>query len=104
LALMLMEAQDDNFFELDMVIRQFQNMAMNIKYANKPVVTAPFQMTLGGGAEVTLPAASVQASSEAYIGLVEAGVGLIPGGGGTKELYLKMLRDMPEGVNLDISQ
>src|SRR5699024_6543023 len=53
---------------------------------------------------VTLPAASVQASSEAYIGLVEAGVGLIPGGGGTKELYLKMLRDMPEGVNLDISQ
>src|SRR5699024_6249213 len=96
LALMLMEAQDDNFFELDMVIRQFQNMAMNIKYANKPVVTAPFQMTLGGGAEVTLPAASVQASSEAYIGLVEAGVGLIPGGGGTKELYLKMLRDMPE--------
>src|SRR5699024_2926278 len=103
LALMLMEAQDDNFFELDMVIRQFQNMAMNIKYANKPVVTAPFQMTLGGGAEVTLPAASVQASSEAYIGLVEAGVGLIPGGGGTKELYLKMLRDMPEGVNLDIS-
>src|SRR5699024_11421539 len=66
-----MEAQDDNFFELDMVIRQFQNMAMNIKYANKPVVTAPFQMTLGGGAEVTLPAASVQASSEAYIGLVE---------------------------------
>src|SRR5699024_1499952 len=102
LALMLMEAQDDNFFELDMVIRQFQNMAMNIKYANKPVVTAPFQMTLGGGAEVTLPAASVQASSEAYIGLVEAGVGLIPGGGGTKELYLKMLRDMPEGVNLDI--
>src|SRR5699024_12054859 len=104
LELMLMEAQDDNFFELDMVIRQFQNVAMNIKYATKPVVTPPFQMTLGGGAEVTLPAASVQASSEAYIGLVEAGVGLIPGGGGTKELYLKMLRDMPEGVNLDISQ
>lgn len=104
LALMLMEAQDDNFFELDMVIRQFQNMTMNIKYANKPVVTAPFQMSLGGGAEVTLPAASVQASQETYMGLVEAGVGLIPGGGGTKELYLKMLRDMPEGVNFNLSE
>ena len=91
LALMLMEAQDDNFFELDMVVRQFQNM-MNIKYSKKPVVTAPFNMTLGGGAEVTLPAAAVQASQETYIGLVEVGVGLIPGGGGTKELYLKMLR------------
>lgn len=104
LALMLMEAQDDNFFELDMVVRQFQNMTMNIKYAEKPVVSAPFNMALGGGAEITLPAASVQASQEAYIGLVEVGVGLIPGGGGTKELYLKMLRDMPEGVNFDFMQ
>ena len=102
LALMLMEAQDDNFFELDMVVRQFQNMAMRIKYSEKPVVTAPFNMSLGGGAEVTLPAASVQASGEAYIGLVEVGVGLIPGGGGTKELYLKMLRNMPEGVDFDL--
>src|SRR5699024_9172525 len=104
LALMLMEAQDENFFELDMVIRQFQNMAMNIKYSQKPVVTAPFNMSLGGGAEVTLPAARVQASQETYIGLVEFGVGLIPGGGGTKELYLKMLRGMPEGVNFDLMQ
>lgn len=102
LALMLMEAQDDNFFELDMVVRQFQNMTLKIKYSEKPVVTAPFNMTLGGGAEVTLPAASVQASAESYIGLVEVGVGLIPGGGGTKELYLKMLRDMPQGVDFDL--
>src|SRR5690625_555004 len=101
---MLMEAQDDNFFELDMVVRQFQNMTLNIKYAEKPVVTAPFGMTLGGGAEVTLPAASVQASQEAYIGLVEVGVGLIPGGGGTKELYLKMIRDMPEGIDFDLQK
>src|SRR5690625_5721123 len=91
---MLKEAQDDNFFELDIDIRQFQNMAMNIKYSEKPVVVAPFNMTLGGGAEVSLPAAAIQASSETYIGLVEFGVGLIPGGGGTKELYLKMLRDI----------
>ena len=104
LALMLMEAQDDNFFELDMVIRQFQNMTQNIKYAAKPVVTAPFSMALGGGAEVTLPAAGVQASQETYMGLVEAGVGLIPGGGGTKELYLKMLRDLPEGIDFDLSK
>ncbi|WP_099159978.1 3-hydroxyacyl-CoA dehydrogenase/enoyl-CoA hydratase family protein [Virgibacillus ndiopensis] len=104
LAMMLMEAQDDNFFELDMVVRQFQNMAMNIKYSEKPVVTAPFNMTLGGGAEVSLPATSIQASAETYMGLVEFGVGLIPGGGGTKELYLKQLRNMPKGVDFDLSK
>ncbi|GEN29837.1 3-hydroxyacyl-CoA dehydrogenase [Cerasibacillus quisquiliarum] len=102
LALMLMEAQDHNFFELDLVVRQFQNMTLNIKYSKKPVVTAPFNMTLGGGAEVTLPAAAVQASQETYIGLVEVGVGLIPGGGGTKELYLKMLRNVPKDVDVDL--
>jgi len=104
LALMLMEAQDDNFFELDIVIRQFQNMAMNIKYSEKPVVVAPFNMTLGGGAEVSLPAAAIQASSETYIGLVEFGVGLIPGGGGTKELYLKKLRNLPSGIKFDLTK
>ncbi|MFC4023749.1 3-hydroxyacyl-CoA dehydrogenase NAD-binding domain-containing protein [Oceanobacillus longus] len=104
LAMMLMEAQDDNYFELDMVIRQFQNMAMNIKYSEKPVVTAAFNMTLGGGAEVSLPAAAIQASPETYIGLVEFGVGLIPGGGGTKELYLKELRNLPQGVNFDLTK
>ena len=57
LAMMLMEAQDDNIYELEMVIRQFQNAMMKIKYSAKPVVAAPFAMTLGGGAEVCLPAA-----------------------------------------------
>lgn len=104
LGLMLMEAQDDNFDELDMIIRMFQNMAMEIKYAEKPVVTAPFNMVLGGGAEVTLPAAAIQASAETYIGLVEFGVGLIPGGGGTKELYLKQLRNMPKGVDGELTK
>src|SRR5690625_2619851 len=104
LALMLMEAQDDNFFELDIVVRQFQDMAMNIKYSEKPVVVAPFNMTLGGGAEVSLPAAALQASSETYIGLVEFGVGLIPGGGGTKELYLKKLRNLPKGIQFDLTK
>lgn len=104
LALMLMEAQDDNFFELDMVVRKFQDMAMNIKYSEKPVVLAPFNMALGGGAEISLPAAAIQASPETYMGLVEFGVGLIPGGGGTKELYLKALRNMPKGVDFDLSK
>ena len=100
IALMLMEAQDENFFELDLVIRQFQQAMMRIKYSAKPVVAAPHQMALGGGAEVCLPAARIQASPETYIGLVEVGVGLIPGGGGTKELYIKLLNSMPKGSNL----
>ncbi|TRM13072.1 3-hydroxyacyl-CoA dehydrogenase [Lentibacillus cibarius] len=104
LGMMLMAAQDDDFVELDMVVRQFQNMAMSIKYSEKPVVTAPFNMTVGGGAEVSLPAASIQASAETYMGLVEFGVGLIPGGGGTKELYLKQLRNLPNGVDVDLTK
>src|SRR5699024_2614770 len=101
LGMMLMEAHDDNFFELAMVIRQFQSLGLTIKYSNKPIVTAPFNMTLGGGAQVALPAESIQASPETYMGLVETGVGLIPGGGGTKELYLKELRNLPKGIAFD---
>ena len=69
LGMILMEAQDDNIFELDFVIRSFQNAMMKIKYSSKPVVAAPFGMTLGGGAEVCLPAAHIQASTETYMGL-----------------------------------
>lgn len=94
LALILMEAQDDNYFEIDFVVRQFQNAMMKIKYSNKPVVAAPFALVLGGGAEVCLPAAAIQASSETYMGLVETGVGVIPGGGGNKELYIRQLEKM----------
>ncbi|WP_042142922.1 3-hydroxyacyl-CoA dehydrogenase/enoyl-CoA hydratase family protein [Paucisalibacillus sp. EB02] len=104
LELMLMEAQDDNFFELEMVVKMFQDMGTTIKYSDKPVVVAPFNMTLGGGAEVSLPAAAIQASSELYMGLVEFGVGLIPGGGGTKELYLKELRNLPKGISFDLTK
>ncbi|WOV83462.1 3-hydroxyacyl-CoA dehydrogenase/enoyl-CoA hydratase family protein [Sporosarcina jeotgali] len=101
LGMILMEAQDDNIFELDFVVRTFQNAMMKIKYSSKPVVAAPFQMTLGGGAEVCLPAAHIQASMETYIGLVEAGVGLIPGGGGNVGLYLKHLKGLPNGLQVD---
>ena len=101
LGMILMEAQDDNIFELDYTIRSFQNAMMKIKYSRKPVVAAPFQMTLGGGAEVCLPAAHIQASMETYIGLVEVGVGLIPGGGGNVNLYTKHLKGLPNGVHVD---
>jgi 3-hydroxyacyl-CoA dehydrogenase len=104
LAMILMEAQDDNFFEIDMVVRQFQQAMMKIKYSPKPVVAAPFGMTLGGGAEVCLPATHIQASMETYMGLVEVGVGLIPGGGGNKELYLHHLEGLPKGVEADLGK
>ncbi|WP_243387780.1 3-hydroxyacyl-CoA dehydrogenase/enoyl-CoA hydratase family protein [Bacillus kexueae] len=104
LAMILMEAQDDNYFEIDMVVRRFQEAMMKVKYSSKPVVSAPFQMTLGGGAEVCLPTASIQAASETYMGLVEVGVGLIPGGGGNKELYIKHLDSMPKGTNFDLQK
>ncbi|WP_138418493.1 3-hydroxyacyl-CoA dehydrogenase/enoyl-CoA hydratase family protein [Aquibacillus sediminis] len=102
LAMMLMSAQEGDFFEIDLVVQQFQKAMMNIKYSEKPVVVAPFGMTLGGGAEVSLPASSIQAAQETYLGLVEFGVGLIPGGGGNKELYLKQIRNLPNGVDLDL--
>ena len=101
LGMILMEAQDDNIFELDFVVRSFQNAMMKIKYSARPVVAAPFGMTLGGGAEACLPAAHIQASQETYMGLVEAGVGLIPGGGGNKELYMKHLKGLPNDVHVD---
>lgn len=102
LGMILMEAQDDNIFELDFVINAFQKVMRRIKYAAKPVVAAPFQMTLGGGAEVCLSAAHIQASAETYIGLVEAGVGVIPGGAGNLGLYEKFLKGLPNGVDIDL--
>ncbi|MBD8036847.1 enoyl-CoA hydratase/isomerase family protein [Solibacillus sp. A46] len=101
LAMILMEAQDDNIFELDFVIKSFQQAMRRIKYSTKPVVAAPFQMALGGGAEVCLPAAHIQASAETYMGLVEVGVGLIPGGGGNLGLYEKFIKGLPQGVEVD---
>ena len=101
LAMILMEAQDDNIFELDFVIKSFQQAMRRIKYSTKPVVAAPFQMALGGGAEVCLPAAHIQASAETYMGLVEVGVGLIPGGGGNIGLYQKFIKGLPNGVEVD---
>ncbi|MDQ0352794.1 3-hydroxyacyl-CoA dehydrogenase [Alkalibacillus filiformis] len=104
LAMILMEAQEFNFFEIDIVIKQFQQAMQNIKFNEKPVVAAPYGMTLGGGTEIVLPTAAQQASPETYMGLVEAGVGLIPGGGGNKEFYINQLNGLPEGVDLDLQK
>ncbi|EPZ48279.1 MULTISPECIES: 3-hydroxyacyl-CoA dehydrogenase/enoyl-CoA hydratase family protein [Alicyclobacillus] len=100
LMLMLMEAQDENWDELDFTIRQFQGAGMALKYLPKPVVAAPHAMALGGGAELCFPADRVQAHAETYIGLVEVGVGLIPGGGGTKEMLLRAMENVPPGVDI----
>jgi 3-hydroxyacyl-CoA dehydrogenase len=85
----LVGAQEQEWDELHMAVKQFQNINLAIKYAPKPVVAAPQGMALGGGCEVSLHSAKIQAAAEAYIGLVETGVGLIPGGGGTKEMLIR---------------
>jgi 3-hydroxyacyl-CoA dehydrogenase len=91
LMLVLLAAQEEEWDELDRSIRQFQGANMALKYADIPVVAAPFGLTLGGGCEISLHAARVHASAETYMGLVEVGVGLVPGGGGTKEMALRAL-------------
>src|SRR5881394_1267303 len=95
LMLMLMEAQDENWEELDMIGRFFQQSVMSLRYSAKPVVVAPFQMVFGGGCEMVLHADRVRASAETYIGLVEVGVGIIPAGCGTKEMLVRALDSIP---------
>ena len=95
LMLMLMEAQDENWEELDMIGRYFQSSVMSLRYSAKPVVVAPFQMVFGGGCEMVLHADRVRASSETYIGLVEVGVGIIPAGCGTKEMLVRAMDSIP---------
>ena len=90
LVMVLLAAQEGEWDELNIAIHRFQQVNMALKYAAKPVVVAPFARTLGGGCEITLHAARAQASAETYIGLVEVGVGLIPGGGGCKELLVRL--------------
>ncbi|MGD0368319.1 MAG: 3-hydroxyacyl-CoA dehydrogenase NAD-binding domain-containing protein [Acidobacteriaceae bacterium] len=88
---LLLAAQDEEWDEIDIYIRAFQEMTQAIKFCPSPVVVAPFGMTLGGGSEVTLHAAVRQPHLELYMGLVETGVGLIPAGGGCKEMTLRAL-------------
>ena len=87
--LLLMSVQEEEWDEVDLAIRQFQGMTQAIKFSPKPVVVAPFGLRLGGGTEITLHAAARQPHAELYAGLVEVGVGLLPGGGGCKEMLLR---------------
>lgn len=87
--MMLMAAQEGEWDEINLGVRQFQNTTMSLRYSAKPVVVAPHHLTLGGGCEMVLHADRAVAAAETYIGLVEVGVGLLPGGGGTKEMAVR---------------
>jgi 3-hydroxyacyl-CoA dehydrogenase len=102
LMLVLVGAQEQEWDELHMAVKQFQNVNLAIKYARKPVVVAPQGMALGGGCEISLHGARIQAAAELYMGLVEAGVGLIPGGGGTKEMLIRANENAGSGDDLDL--
>ena len=102
LMLVLVGAQEQEWDELHMAVKQFQNVNLAIKYAPKPVVAAPHGLALGGGCEIPLHSAKIHAAAESYIGLVETGVGLIPGGGGTKEMLIRANEHSAGGEDLDL--
>jgi 3-hydroxyacyl-CoA dehydrogenase len=101
LMLLLMSVQEEEWDEVDLAIRQFQGMTQAIKFSPKPVVIAPFGLALGGGCEVSLHAAARQPHAELYMGLVEVGVGLLPGGGGCKEMLLRAV-DSAASIRPDV--
>ena len=96
-AMIFMLALDQDYDEIDMAIRQFQNTLMRVRYSSIPVVLAPHGLALGGGCEICLHADKVIAAAETYTGLVEVGIGVIPGGGGTKEFVLRAADEMHAG-------
>jgi len=98
LMLLLLEAQEGNWDDVDLMIRAFQGATGTLRHADVPVVVAPAGLTLGGGCEIALHADRVQAAAEAYIGLVEVGVGLIPAAGGTKEMLARAMDGLPAGA------
>ncbi|NLL17698.1 MAG: 3-hydroxyacyl-CoA dehydrogenase/enoyl-CoA hydratase family protein, partial [Clostridia bacterium] len=102
LMLILMEAEDENWDEIELMIREFQYSFYRMKYAPFPVVAAPFGMTLGGGYEISAAADKIQAAGETYMGLVELGVGLVPGAGGHKELLLRHMEKVDNVDKIDI--
>ncbi len=102
LGLVFMYAIEQEYDEIDFMIKSFQNSVMRIRYSSVPVVVCPQGRTLGGGCEMTMHADIAQAAAETYIGLVEVGVGLIPGGGGTKE-YTKRVSDAIEEGDVELN-
>ena len=97
LMLVLLEAQEENWDEIDLMVRAFQQATMGLRYADVPVIVAPAGLALGGGCEMVLHADRVQAAAETYMGLVEVGVGLIPAGGGTKEMVARAADQLRPG-------
>lgn len=97
IGLIFMMAVEQDWDELNLAVRMFQNTAMRIRYSSIPVVVAPFNLTLGGGCEFSMHADHVQLHAETYMGLVEFGVGVIPGGGGSKEFALRVSDELKEG-------
>src|SRR5260370_8835805 len=102
LMLVLVGAQEQDWDELHLAVKQFQNVNLAIKYAKKPVVAAPQGLALGGGCEISLHATRIHSAAEAYVGLVETGVGLIPGGGGTKEMLIRANENAAGSEDLDL--
>jgi len=101
LMLVLMTVQEGEWDDLHEAVRAFQNANMALKYAPRPVVAAPFGLTLGGGVEISLHATRVRAAAETYMGLVEVGVGIIPAGGGTKEMLVRAMDAVPHDDEAD---
>ena len=99
LMLMLLEAQEENWEEIDLMVRAFQQTTMALRYADVPVIVAPSGLTLGGGCEMVLHGDRVQAAADTYLGLVEVGVGLIPAAGGTKEMTARAAQEMLPGTS-----
>src|SRR5258708_13088535 len=97
LMMLMLAVQEEEWDEVDMAIKQFQGMTQAIKFCSRPVVTASFGMTLGGGCEINLHSAARQPHSELYMGLVEFAVALLPGGGGCKEMLLLALDNARPG-------
>jgi 3-hydroxyacyl-CoA dehydrogenase len=95
--MIFMMAVEQDYDELNMAIRTFQNTMMRIRYSNIPVIAAPHNMALGGGCELSMHADKVIAHAELYMGLVEFGVGLIPGGGGSKEFAKRFSEELKDG-------
>jgi 3-hydroxyacyl-CoA dehydrogenase len=89
--MILLAAQEEEWDDIDLGVRQLQKAVMRLRYSAKPVVTAPYGLTLGGGCEITMHGDKARAAAETYIGLVEVGVGLIPAGGGTKEMTMRAM-------------
>jgi len=102
LMLLLLEAQEGNWDEVDLMIRTFQRATMSLLYADVPVVVAPAGLALGGGCEIALHGDRVQAAAETYMGQVEVGVGLIPAGGGTKEMVARAADEVTLGPSVDL--